>query len=621
MPSPPLTMQQALEQAISHLQQGRIAPAATLLQQVLAQQPQQGDALHYLGVIALQQGKLQEAHDLIQRSLQVAPGFAAFNNLGHVFRAAGRLDDALACFDRAAQLEPNHPDAFSNLATMLVAAGKHDLAARALQRLVQIQPEHPRAHMLLGVSLAELRYFERAVTAFNDHLKIDPNDAECFGRRSVAMITLNRVADAIASATKALDLAPQRAEAHNNMGWILDRAGRLAEAEPHYRRAIDLDPTFVLAIGNLASILERTDRFDESLATFERAAAADPKHVDAQCSLAGSYSKAGRYAQALAAAGRALAAKPHDPAARGHRSLCLLAFGNYEEGFAEYEWRWQCKDFTTPEREFTQPRYVGGDATGRTVLIHSEQGYGDNIQFARYLPLLADRGATVFYECPVSLRRLMETVPGVSRVIPGGLRAPPFELQAPLLSLPHAFKTSLATVPRNVPYFNLPDSHVAAWREKLASRFGRFNVGLLWRGNAKPNPKRSIPLAQLAPLARDGVTFFSLQVGAQASEAAAAPAGMNLVDPSSEVTDFYDLAGVIANLDLVITIDSGPAHLSGALGKPTWTLLIKAADWRWLQDRDDSPWYPSMKLYRQSQNDVWDDVIARVADDLHAIVR
>jgi tetratricopeptide (TPR) repeat protein len=487
--------------------------------------------------------------------------------------------------------------------------------------LVALQPTHPQAHKLLAMSLAEMSYFERAASEFEAHVKLEPNDAEAFGRKATALAQLKRFEQAIAAATTAVELAPDRAEAHNNLAWVLERAGKPAAAEASYRRAIELDPKFVMAIGNLAAMCERTDRVDEALSLFERTAEIDPQHLEAQNAVAGCYNKLGDYRAALAAAERALTIKPHDPAARGHRSLTLLAFGRYEEGFAEYEWRWQCKDFTTPEREFTQPRYRGGDVAGRTILVYSEQGYGDNIQFARYLPLLAERGAKVIFECPASLRRLMECVPNASKIIVGGLRPPPFDLQAPLLSLPHAFKTSLETVPNAVPYFKLPANLVESWRQKVESQRRQLNVGLLWRGNTKPNPRRSIPFADLAPLAHQDIAFFSLQVGEQAREAAAAPAGMQLVDFSNEVADFYDLAGLMSNLDMIVTIDSAPAHLAGALGLPTWTLLIKAADWRWLQDRDDSPWYPTMKLIRQHRSDDWSGVVSEVAAALHAKVR
>lgn len=609
-------IEQRLTVAIEDLRTGNLARAEQSLRQVLAVQPEQPDALHYLGVAALQQSNPAAAVELIHRSIQLAPNFAAFNNLAAALRMLNRIDDAIACYDRSIQLNPNHPDALMNIGTLLMQRKQYEIAARAFERLASLIPNHPHANFLLATSLAELNYLERAAAAFRAHLKVVPDNAETLGRLSTVLSKLNRHTDAESFARRAVEVAPNLAEAHNNLGWILDRAGNPTEAEACYRRAIELQPTMVMALGNLAALLEKSDRFDESLSMFQRAAAADPKHVEALCALAGSYSRAGRYEEAMKSAEQALAVEPHLPAARGHRALSVLAQGRYEEGFAEYEWRWKCKDFTTAPRDFEQPQWRGGDPSGRTILIHCEQGFGDNIQFARYIPMLAARGAKIILECPHALRRLMEQVEGVTKVIAAGLRPPPFDLHAPLLSLPHAFKTSLQSVPANVPYFRIPDDAVSKWRDRLSPHLSRVNIGLLWRGNNKPNPKRSIPLNDLAPLVRNDVTFVSLQVGEQGAEANNPPAGMKLVDLRKELTDFLDTAAVMQLLDLVITIDTGGAHLAGALGKPVWTMLIHAADWRWLQRRVDSPWYPTMKLFRQETPDDWSPVITRVNAEL-----
>lgn len=610
---------QHLQSAIGFLQRRDATAARQHLSAVLAAQPSQPDALHYMGVAALAAGDPRAACDWIERSLRVAPdNYAALNNLGVACMTTGQGDRALQCLNRSIQLKPDHPDAHLHLGNLLVSAGQFEPATRVFQRLVQIDPKHPTGHFLLATSLAQLEYLERAATSFRNHLALQPNHAEAHGRAATVLARLGRHDEAVAAARRAVDLAPDRADAWNNLGWCLDRAGRAAQAVEAYRKAVALNGRFVMALGNLAAVLDRQDQPDEAIRLFEQARDVEPNNLDVLNALAGVYSRAGRYADALATAEHALSAHPHNPSARGHRAMALLSFGRYEEGFREYEWRWECKDFTTPVREFSQPRWTGrSDLAGRTILIHCEQGFGDNIQFARYLPLLADRGAKVIVECPVPLCGLMETVRGVQKVVAAGVRPPPFDLQAPLLSLPNAFGTSLQSVPAAVPYFAVPAARVERWRERLRLPADRRNVGLIWRGNAKPNPKRSIPLAQLAPLAAAGdVQFVSLQVGQQGEEADRPPPGMRLLDLRAELKDFLDSAAVMSLLDLVITIDTGGAHLAGALGVPTWTLLIRAADWRWLQEREDSPWYPTMRLYRQAAADRWDDVITRVADDL-----
>lgn len=612
-----------IQQAIEHIR-GRDLPAAEQkLMAVLRAHPNHPDALHYLGVVALQVGQTHKAIELISASLSRARNFAAFTNLGHALRSAGQLDQAIACYDQAIGLEPRQPDAYMPLALLLLQQGKKEIALRVLQKLVQVRSNDTQAHLMLGTLYSELEYLEKSVSAFRAHIAIQPDSAEAHGRLSMSLSKLKRHEEAVAEARRAVELAPQLPDAWNNLGWCLDRAGKTGEALEAYRKAVSLNPNYVLALGNLGALLERQDHLDEAIELFEQARRADPKHVEALNTLAGLYSKTGRYEEALAASEQALAANPRDASAHGHRALALLSFGKYEEGFKEYEWRWECKDFTTPARDFPQPRWTGAtDPAGRTILVHCEQGYGDNIQFARFLPLLSDRGATVLVECPVALCGLMEGLRGVSRVIATGVRPPSFELQAPLLSLPHAFGTTLDNIPRDVPYFAVQSSRGEKWRQRLAPQLGQFNVGLVWRGNTKPNPRRSIPLAELAPLARvQGVTFVSLQFGAQGIEADAPPAGMRLVDLRNELKDFLDSAAVISQLDLVITIDTAAAHLAGALGVPTWTMLIFSADWRWLHHREDSPWYPTMRLFRQSRLDRWDDVVARVADELHRRVR
>lgn len=610
---------QHIQEAVAFLQRKDAQAARARLEAVLRALPGQPDALHYMGVVCLASGDARSAIGWIERSLAAAPdNFAALNNLGVACIAAGLADRAIQCFNRSIQLQPTHPDAHLHLAHLLISAGKSEPAMRVLQRLVQIAPQHPTGHFLLATLLAQAEYLERAVASFRAHLQIQPNHAEAHGRLATVLAQLRRSEESVAAARRAVELLPRSAEAWNNLGWCLDRAGRSAEAAEAYRTALDHDPRFVMALGNLAAMHDRAGQPDEAIALFERARDVEPDNLDVLNALAGMYSRSGRYADALATAERALARHPHNPSARGHRAMALLSFGRYEEGFREYEWRWECKDFTTPVREFSQPRWTGrSDPSGRTILIHSEQGFGDTIQFARYLPLLADRGAKVIVECPVALCGLMETVRGVHKVVAAGVRPPPFELQAPLLSLPHAFGTALETIPRELPYFHVPAEQIHRWRDRLNLPAGQKSVGLVWRGNSKPNPKRSIPLSHFRHLSQiTGCTFISLQVGAQGDEADNPPEGLTLLDLRHELKDFLDTAAVMTQLDLVITIDTAAAHLAGALGVPTWTLLIRAADWRWMQEREDSPWYPGMRLFRQQVPDRWDDVIERVRAEL-----
>jgi hypothetical protein len=321
------------------------------------------------------------------------------------------------------------------------------------------------------------------------------------------------------------------------------------------------------------------------------------------------------YPAALDAAERAAKLQPGLPAAHGSLAIALLSVGDYQRGFAEYEWRWRCDNFTTAARDFGRPMWDGSDPSGRTIFVHTEQGYGDTIQFARYIPLLARRGATVLVECHAALRLLFRRLDGVSKVVSAGIRPPDFDLHTPILSLPKWFGTTMQTVPRDVPYLTPDPDRLGAWRQRLEGQ--ALHVGLVWSGNIKPDPHRTCELKNFAPLAGiAGVRFYSLQVGPGAGDIASAPPGLGIVNWSEHLSDFNETAAAMQCLDLIITIDTAAAHLAGALGRPVWTLLPWAPDWRWFLDRDDSVWYPTMRLFRQSAKGDWSDPIARAGGEL-----
>jgi tetratricopeptide (TPR) repeat protein len=313
---------------------------------------------------------------------------------------------------------------------------------------------------------------------------------------------------------------------------------------------------------------------------------------------------------------------PDDALLHFNHALVLLEAGRYAEGFAEYEWRWRLPEFQARRTDFGRPAWDGGDPRGRTILVHTEQGLGTNVQFIRYAPLVAARGGKVVLLCPPGLAPLLQTVEGVAAVIPNGQPLPPFDLHAPMASLPRLLGTTFDTIPARVPYLAADPARVATWRERLAADGPTgFRVGLIWAGNQKPDPARTCPLSAFAPLARmTGVQFYSLQKGDTAVEARRPPEGLALLDLSDALHDFADTAAAIANMDLIISVDTSVAHVAGALGKPVWTLLPYLADWRWGVDRADSPWYPTMRLLRQAKQGEWAGVLEGVAGDLRARV-
>jgi tetratricopeptide (TPR) repeat protein len=372
------------------------------------------------------------------------------------------------------------------------------------------------------------------------------------------------------------------AEGHNTLGNALQEQGRLEEAEQCYRTAIRLKPRLGEAHYNLGNAARAGGRLAEARAGYERTIALEPRH-----------------------------AKAH-----WNRSLLLLAAGEFEEGWEEFEWRWRKPD--TPPRQFPQPLWDGSRLEGRGILLHAEQGLGDTIQFIRYAKLVEQAGGKVCFECPRQLAPLLESVEGIDILVEAGSALLGFDVHAPLASLPRLFGTTAARIPAGVPYLRVGEAFAEKWRRRLEGTGGP-RIGLVWAGNPQhPEDRlRSLRLEAFEPLAAtQGVSWYSLQFGASASQAAHPPGGMNLVDLGPETEDFRDAAAAIQQLDLVISVDTAMAHLAGALARPVWVLLGYVPDWRWLLDRSDSPWYPSMRLFRQPRPGDWEAVIEAVADAL-----
>ncbi len=354
---------------------------------------------------------------------------------------------------------------------------------------------------------------------------------------------------------------------------------------------------------------------EEAITAYHQAIALDSDLAEVHCNLGNALKDQGRLEAATEAYRQAIALAPDLADAHLNLGMALLVQGNFHSGWAEYEWRWRCKDFPSPKRDFKQPQWDGGPLEGRTLLLHAEQGAGDALQFLRYLPLVAQRGGRIIIECHETLAGLLKGQRMDHSVVAMSELGPTFDLHCPLLTLPHVFATDLASIPQDVPYLQADAAAAKVWNGRLAEHPDSVQVGLVWAGNPKHknDRNRSVKLASLAPLADiPGVSFISLQKGAAATEAMSPPPGMKLSDWTGELEDFAHTAALIAALDLVITVDTSVAHLAGALGKPVWVFLPFAPDWRWLLGRSDSPWYPTMRLFRQPRPARWDPVITEV---------
>ena len=682
-------------EALQLHRQGRLAEAEPLYREVLAAAPRHPEALHMLGVVALQQRRFDVADRLIAEALAIRPDHAeALNNRAGVLTALGRLDDALTSYDRALALKPHlaealnnrgnvlkdlgrpeealasfdgalairpaYAGALNNRAIALWQLGRREEALVSCEKALAINPDYPEALNNRGNALHELGGLDQALASFDRALELKPDYVEALSNRGSTLHRLGRLEEALASYDRALELKPDYAEALNNRGNALrDRfetalAGsdetlsvdpnqaealhnrgnallglrRLEEALASYDRALAIKPDYAEALHNRAHVLYQLWRPEEALASSDKALALSPAHAEASSNRGVVLQALGRLEEALASYAAAIALRPDFADAHFNEALCRLSVGDFATGWEKYEWRLRLQPAANVKRDFAKPLWLGKeDLTGKTVLLHAEQGLGDTLQFCRYAPAVAAKGATVILEVPAPLKSLLRTLPGVEQVVSEYDPSRPFDFHCPLMSLPLAFGTRLETIPAPVPYLWANPFRAAAWRERLA-KFGGIKVGLVWAGSARLgnrgalliDRRRSMRLQQVWPFgAIDGVTLVSLQKGEPASQTRPPPPGLALHDWTDELADFAETAALVAALDLVITVDTSVAHLAGALGRPVWVLNRHDRCWRWLLDREDTPWYPTMRLFTQPSPGDWASVVRRVSGELRDI--
>jgi Flp pilus assembly protein TadD len=568
------------------------------------------------GISLAGQGRWDEAVAAFWEAVHLKPDYPdAFNNLGNVLYFQGKLDEAIAAYQEALRLSPDHAGVHGNLGEVLRQRGRMAEALWHCRRAVELQPDSALVRNQLGLVLAADDQFEEAAARCAEATRLDPGRAEAHHGLGYALMRLGRTEEAQAALRTALELKPDLAEAHGTLGAVLLRRGDLHGALARLEEALRLQPGLADADIHRAHALWQLGQFEQAAACAAEVVRRQPGCAEGHSALGLVYLKAGRLTEAVAAFDRALAVKPDFAQAHVNRALAWLTQGDYERGFAEYEWRWRCRDFAAgPPPGW---RWDGAPLAGRTVLLQAEQGVGDTLHFVRFAPLLKRQGATVILACTPALMPLLRRCRGIDQVVEQGAPGVTFDVEAPLLSLPGKMGTTLGTVPADVPYLFGDPVLEEAWRRELG-RVPGFKIGIAWQGNPDhaEDRLRSVPLACFAPLARPGVRLISLQRGA-GTEQVGALAGQFPVEelppcPPGLSPALRD-AAVIKGLDLVISVDSAVAHLAGGLGMPGWIALGFAADWRWLLGREDSPWYPTGRLFRQARFGDWDEVFARMA--------
>jgi Flp pilus assembly protein TadD len=453
----------------------------------------------------------------------------------------------------------------------------------------------------------------RAEHVFRQIMQVDPHHADSLHMLGVIAHQVGQNDAAIGYIREALRLNPANGMAHNNLGRILRDQGKLEEAVACLREGLRLQPKEASSYNNLGVALCDHGPLDEAASCFHEAIRLKPDYAEAHHNLGNALRELGRLNEASGSYEHALSLQPNAPDVRWDRALLWLLQGHYDKGWPEYEWRWRSQN--RQPRALGQPLWDGQPLGGRTILLHAEQALGDTLQFVRYAPLVQQRGGRVLLECQPPLRRLLTRSPGIDALLVQGERLPAFEWHAPLLSLPGILGTTLDSIPAALPYLDVDPLQVERWRRELAD--GEFKVGIAWQGRPthKRDRQRSVPLGQLAPLGQvKGVCLYSLQKGPGVEQLKTT--GFNVTDLGSRFEDYADLAAVMKCVDLVVTVDTGVAHCAGGLGVPVWVALSFVPDWRWLMKRQDSPWYPTMRLFRQKQSGQWAEVFACMAGEL-----
>jgi tetratricopeptide (TPR) repeat protein len=609
-----------LQRAVKFHTDGEPERAEQLYQSILERAPDHFDALHLLGVLRHQQNRSVEALDLLEAALRRIPDSAdALSNRGIVLKALDRYEEALASCDAALLIKPDHVDALSNRAQVLLRLQRFADALASADAALARKPSHVPALNNRGYALVKLERLPEAVETFKRVLSNRPDDLDALYDLGNALQLMGKPQEALASYTQVLARKPDRIDAINNSGVVLQKLERFDEALASFDKALGITPHFAEAHSNRGNVLLRLGRPDAALDAYDKALAVKPSFVTARNNRGTALVALNCHHQAVNDFNLALASHPGLAEVEFNRSLALIALGDFKEGWRAFESRWGQEHWAGKRGNFPQPLWLGDQPiAGKTLLLHPEQGYGDAIQFARYAPLVAAQGASIVLEAHPLLKAVMSSIANVSHVVATDEPLPAFDAHCPLMSLPLAFATELATIPATVPYLSPPVERVAKWKNRLPHA-GAPRIGIVWAGSAahRNNHNRSIALTEFVRiLSTPDVQFVCLQKDLTGTDLEMLHRHGRVTVFGDEIVDFADTAAIITMLDLVVSVDTSVAHLAGALGRPVWVLLPFSADYRWLIDREDSPWYPSARLLRQHQVGNWDGVLERLQREL-----
>jgi len=613
-------------QAVSLHRAGRLEEAKAHYQALLSLQPEAADIIHLLGLVYFQLKDYAAAEPLLRQAIALQGNVADFHfNLGAMLLEQGRHQEAEAVFRQASQLKPYDGEILNNLAVSLASQRRHGEAEDVLQRALKLLPDDAELHFNLANTLRSLGREANAEVHFRRALSLRKNYGVAWVNLGDLLLSQNRLDEAENCFRNALEAVPGLAEGRNGLAAALRNRNRLGEAEEVLRALLVEKPGFAEGWNNLGVVLNDAWRLEEAEYCFRQALTLRPDYAIAWNGLGSVLMDSKRTEEAKSAYLAAIAAEPDYPHAHWNLGILLLTLGDFAHGWPEYEQRLRRPEAAHIYAGYAAPLWQGESLQGKTILLHAEQGLGDTLQFIRFAAQVAQQAEKVVVECQPGLKRLLATVSGVAGVYAKGEALPPHDVRCPMMSLPYRLGVnSVADIPADIPYLAAEPSAVASWRERLQPLPG-LKVGLVWAGDPRKydpesnriDQRRSLNLEAFEPLfALVGVSYVSLQKGEASAQVGAYES--RVADWMGEIGDFADTAALAACLDLVIAVDTSVAHLAGALGKEVWLLSRFDGCWRWMLERSDSPWYPSLTLFRQTQPGNWDDVIADIGSSLAA---
>ena len=612
------------EAGLRLLQAGQLAQAEQCGRQALTIDQGHADSLHLMGMLCVASKQYDLAIEWFAMAIRQKGDVADyFVNLATALQRKERFDEAIRSYDRALILDPGRVEVWLSMAELLVRQERFDEAIKSFDCAVTLDNARADIWYRMGEILQQQKRVDEALLSFDQALKVKPDYREAANASGMLYFEAKRYEEALARFVRSSEIDPSQAGAFNFISRCEWPLRRFDDALASVRKAHELAPDNPEIMKNVGLLLQRFSRHEEAMVWLEKALALKPDLPQAWSDRCNSLLALRRIDEAFADIDRAIALDPECPDYPWNRSLMQLLLGNFDDGWQGREWGRKSTLVSFVDRKFVQPRWFGTEPiAGKTILLHSDEGLGDTIQFSRYVPMVAGLGARVVLDVQAALGPLLAGMEGVSLCLRNNEEPPDFDFHCPLSGLPLAFKTGLETIPAAGPYLPpLPKARVMEWQDRLGPH-DKLRVGLAWSGNPQHgnDRNRSTSLRQMSAILDDRARFYSLQKDPRPEDKAALSERSDVVDLTEHLTDFGETAALISHLDLVITVDTSVAHLAAALGRPTWILLPHTPDYRWLLDRDDSPWYPSARLFRQDERRIYDSALARVRGELGVVI-